>query len=310
MDPRPADANGWLEGKDFMPGYFGADFNSNQPSDDDLVKKGAGIFRDIKTRLKTFLGVLFNLETGQLKDNIIASTKLKDLNPNPSGEWTRVVVNSKGLVTDGDNPDTTAASYPRRTVFYRTSAIKDDGTTLSPAAGTDDEGLQVSEYSFTVPAGVNRLLVQLQGTGGGGGSVNTSGAGGGGGGSAAEAIIEVVPSDVYLIWVGHGGTGQVQGGAASVKGGMTKFEFDSTHKIECGGGTGGTATANGIGGTPTAWTWAVQKAFGRDGSTTSGGAAGGYFHFGDGGGGTPVNGSAAPGGLGGDGRVVITYFTV
>lgn len=292
-----------------MAGYLGADFNANQPSDDDLVKKGAGIFRDIKLRLKTMFAVLFDLETGQLRDNIVTSAKLKDLNPSPEGEWKTVAVNSKGLVTSGSNPDEATASVPRRIVFYQASAIWDDGTVVASAAATDDEGLQVSEYSFTIPENVTRLMVQVQAAGGGGGSSGTSGAGGGGGGAATEAILEVTPSDVYLVWVGHGGTGEVQGGAAAVKGGMSKFEFDSTHKIECEGGTGGTSTDSGVGGTPTTFTWAVQKAFGANGTDTEGGLAGGYFHFGDGFGGAPTNGSAAPGLDGGDGRVIITYWT-
>jgi hypothetical protein len=293
-----------------MAGYLGADFNANQPSNDDLVKKGAAIFRDIKTRLKTFFAVLFDLETGQLKDNIITSAKLKDLNPDPTGTWKTVTVNEKGLVTAGTNPDESSASFPRRIVYYFTGAIQDDGTNIAASAAFDDNGLAVAEYSFTVPAGVTRLMVQLQGAGGGGGSINTSGAGGGGGGSAAEAIIEVIPSDVYLIWVGQGGTGQVQGGAAAVAGAMSKFEFDATHNIECEGGGAGTEVAVGAGGIATATTWAVMKKNGTDGTTTSGGLAGGYFHFGDGGGGTPENGGTAPGLDGGDGRLILTYWSI
>lgn len=293
-----------------MAGFLGSDFNANQPSDDDLVKKGAGIFRDIKTRLKTFFGVLFNLETGELKDNIIAYAKLKTLNPDPAGTWTSVVVNNKGLVTAGTNPDVSTPSIPKRYLYYPASGLDPDGETLAGSLTIDDEGLTIREYSFTVPENVTRLVVQVQGAGGGGGSDGASGAGGGGGGSATEAIIEVSPSDVYLIWVGQGGTGMVQGGAAAVKGGMTKFEFDSLHKIECEGGSPGTGVGTGQGGVATVWSWVAQKKNGTIGTTTSGGLAGGYFNFGQGGGGSPTNGSAAPGLDGGEGRVIITYWTV
>jgi hypothetical protein len=293
-----------------MAGYFGADFNPNQPSDNDLVKKGAGIFRDIKSRLRTFLGVLFNLETGQLKDNIVGSDKLKDLLPSPAGTGNTVVVNSKGQVTQLSTVDYAVASIPRRYVYRFAAGTDPNGETIAGSLSSDDDGRVVRMFSFTVPEGASRMMVQVQGAGGGGGSINSTGAGGGGAGGGVEAILPVEESDVYLIWVGQGGTGQVQGGAAAQNGAITKFEFDPSNKIECPGGTAGNASSGGAGGTTDVfgWTAYAQSKLGTDGTTSNGGTAGGYFNFGDGGGGAPTNGGSAPGLDGGNGRVVITFW--
>ncbi len=108
-----------------MPGKFGADFNSAQPSDDDLVKNGAGWIRDIKARLKTTWAVLFNLETGELKDDVIGYAKLTDLSPDPAGTFTQVTVNAKGLVTAGTSVASTAV--PVGAVIFWPADVTPDG---------------------------------------------------------------------------------------------------------------------------------------------------------------------------------------
>lgn len=296
-----------------MAGFFGADFNANQPSDDDLVKKGAAIFRDIKGRLKTTWGVLFNLEDGNLKPNIISHDKLKDLDPDPSGSWNRVEVNEKGLVVAGEEESTAVASLPQRYVYRFAEGRDPDGAAIAGSLDADGDGLVVRAFSFTVPEGVDKIIVQVQGAGGGGGSNATSGAGGGGGGGGVEAILDVNPSDVYLVWVGQGGTGEIQGGAAAVDGAMTKFEFDGSSKIECPGGENGATAASGAGGSTDVYGWTAyaQSNSGSAGTTTAGGQAGGRgFAFDSGAGGSPTNGSASPGLDGAHGRVIITYWTV
>src|SRR5262245_52454852 len=66
-------------------------------------------------------------------------------------------------------------------------------------------------FTFTVPAGVTRLYVELIGAGGGGGGgggeVLVPGPGGGGGaGASLRSVLPVVPGDTYTIQVGGGGT--------------------------------------------------------------------------------------------------------
>lgn len=296
-----------------MPGFLGADFNASQPSDDALVKNGAAEFRNLKSRIKTFEGVLHNLETGELKDNIVGYAKLKDLSPDPSGEGNWVTVNEKGLVTAVEEVDNDVASIPKRYIYRFSSTYKGvdpDGTTIEGTLTTDPDGLTVRTYNFTVPAGVTRIMVQVQGAGGGGGY--GGGEAGGGSGGAVEAILTVEPSDVFLVTVGKGGDGKVDGGAASQKGALTQFYFSPTHFIECaGGGAGG--GSGGSGGTADVfgWTPLAQARLGSQGSSTVDTyvAAGGYFSWGDGGGGAAQT-SGGFGSDGGDGRIIITYWTI
>lgn len=110
-----------------MAGKLGNDFNIGQPSDDDLVKNGAGWIRDVKARLKSFLGVLFNLETGDFQDNVIAKEKLRDLSPSPAGTWVQVNVNSKGLVTGGTPGAVSSAFVPTGAVIWYPVATVPDG---------------------------------------------------------------------------------------------------------------------------------------------------------------------------------------
>jgi hypothetical protein len=84
-----------------MAGKLGADFNANTPSDDDAVKWGAQAIRDIKARLKAWASQIFDLDSGQLKDNVVGSSKLANLQPSPAGTWDSVTVNEKGQVTGG-----------------------------------------------------------------------------------------------------------------------------------------------------------------------------------------------------------------
>src|SRR3989344_8786737 len=72
-------------------------------------------------------------------------------------------------------------------------------------------------YEWTVPSGVNEILVKTYGAGGGGGTGvktyhhNVSGFGGGGGGYA-EGKFAVKPGTVYTIVVGQGGVSGEGGG--------------------------------------------------------------------------------------------------
>lgn len=97
---------------------LGADFDSAVPADGESLNLGSSRIRDIKARLKSWAAVLFNLETGNLNDNVIVSDKLATLSPNPATNnspaiaipsgatsYRRVQVNSKGQVIGGDSPD-------------------------------------------------------------------------------------------------------------------------------------------------------------------------------------------------------------
>lgn len=299
-----------------MAGKFGADFNASQPSDADLVKKGAQWIRDIKSRIKTTFGVMFNLETGQLLDNVVASASLKDLNPDPSGSWNRVTVNKKGQVTAGAEEEQVISAKPYRWIYNYGTGLGPAGV-IARSLDVDDDGLNVASYSFTVPAGVTRLNVRVFGAGGGGGfNVTPLTAQGGGGGGYTETLVDVSEGDVFLIWAGEGGVGMTAGGDPAKKGAMTKFEFDPLRYAKAFGGLPGNATepgSPGAGETTSAFSgWGPNFDMeGNWGTPYNGGSGGG-----GGGGGTAAHigsgGLPASTGAGGDagsmGCVVVDYW--
>lgn len=286
-----------------MAGKFGADFNADQPSDADLVKKGALWIRDIKSRIKTTWAVCFNTETGQPLDNVFPSASLKTLNPNPTGSWNRVTVNNKGQVTAGAEEEVTLGA-----ILYRTTYRFDDGTDPSGVAivkvgGVDDEGNTVATYSFVFPAGVTRIRVRVQGAGGGSGT----GDGGGGGGGYAEAVIEGSEGDTWLVWVGE----SVEDGLGSPhRSASSRFYFDVLKYVKCAGGYSAVSPTGAAGGdVDVAGVNVVLEIAGGMGSTEIGGGAGC---------GAPSTNSAvkgagsgaiAEGTLGGDGFVIVDYWS-
>lgn len=103
--------------------------------------------------------------------------------------------------------------------FYNTNAkSKLTGTFTIPHSS--QSYLTAGTYTFTVPAGVTKLLIFVTGGGGGGsGAINDSqyyGYGGGGGGSSA-ILATVTPDQTIAVIVGAGGTGGVS--ASSYTGG-------------------------------------------------------------------------------------------
>jgi|GEM_PF-1547437 len=105
----------------------------------------------------------------------------------------------------------------------------------SNAQTTTDSFTTPGTGSFTVPAGVSQITVEVWGAGGGGSSANT--AAGGGGGGYARSVLAVSPGDAFSYTVGAGGAAGIDGGDSS---------FDST--IIGGGGGSGTGSTGGVGG--------------------------------------------------------------
>ncbi|KDN56606.1 Ig-like domain-containing protein [Flavobacterium seoulense] len=142
-----------------------------------------------------------------------------------------------------------------------------------------------SSGTFTVPAGVINVNVQVWGAGGAGGGSTANGNGGSGGGSGGYTTnpsFSVSPNTSINYTVGIGGIGST--GVNGTSGGQSTFS-----SLIANGGTGGTANSGsgGVGGTATG------------GSTNTIGSVGG-----NGGGNTGGNGGNAPasGGTGGSGR--------
>jgi hypothetical protein len=181
-------------------------------------------------------------------------------------------------------------------------------------------------FSFTVPAGVTKIMVEVWGGGGGGGTNSTTGSysyGGSGGGYGKE-VINVVAGNSYTITVGAGGSGGASwanGGAGnsssfgalvSATGGIGGWSPGGTGPYQIGAGGTSTASFNVSGQrTPTLYNT------GGNGGNSYGGSGGigatngissspGIAPGGGGGGGCLSSGFTA-GAQGGAGRVVVWY---
>ena len=147
-------------------------------------------------------------------------------------------------------------------------------------------GLAIAQQSFTtsgtftVPAGVTSVTVEVIGAGGRGGD---NGAGGGGGGGYSSGVYNVVPGETHAVIVGLATSGNGQSSVASLGLSATKGSNGTSQinpQIIGGGGNGGF----GIGGQ-------INR--------TGGAGGGGYYtYFGGGGGGAA--GSVSNGGNGGN----------
>jgi hypothetical protein len=177
--------------------------------------------------------------------------------------------------------------------------------------------------TFTVPAGVTKIMVEVWGGGGGGGLNSTAttryGYGGGGGGYG-KGIFTVTSGTNYTITIGAGGLA----GTASANGGTGGTSSVGT-LITATGGTGGLSfgvmgVATGEGGTSSAvfsitgksasmWDGFGGDSFGGGGGNggTNGKSAGQGIAPGGGGGGGAPNTGFTSGAAGGAGRIVIWY---
>lgn len=118
----------------------------------------------------------------------------------------------------------------------------------SPPAPPSPYGVRefLANGSFTVPANVTQLMVEMWGAGGGAvqqGCGFASTFGGGGSGAYTRDVITVVPLKTYEINVGAGGA--VGGG----NGGDSQIVYQGSDVLTfAGGGQGGSSSANGAGG--------------------------------------------------------------
>jgi hypothetical protein len=162
--------------------------------------------------------------------------------------------------------------------------------------------LTAASGTYTTPAGVKAIMVELVGGGGGSGGIAASGttnqygcAGGGGGGGAYTRELIVSPAASYAYTVGAAGTAGISGGTApGGSGGTTQFNGAA---ITAPGGSGGQGDS-----TPTLGSVALGGAGGVAGAggdfMATGGAGGAgfesrYFVIG-GQGGNSIYGGGAP----------------
>lgn len=184
-------------------------------------------------------------------------------------------------------------------------------TPTAGGGGFNDMQVFISSGSFTIPAGITKVMVEVIGGGGAGGQGNgaaTPGQGGQGGGYS-KGIFFVTPGDIHAVTVGSGGTAPStncnSGLAAAQRGGQSSFGT----LISATGGWGGNGCGydTGNGGTGTGGQLNIQGEDGWQGYDTSvrnvGGKSGaGINYYGKGGRGTAFFGD--PGNPG----IVIVYW--
>jgi hypothetical protein len=267
-----------------MPGMLGSDFDPAQPEDSDSVKFGADWIRDLKRRVKLFTSVLFNLETGQLRDRVVRHQSLADMTPPVAGTWSKVWVNSKGLVYKGENPVEQQTAQLYAAMFYAAAGgggyvIERTGLTplsgIAPGAGdangifiqnADYDGVggvgalppysnlypvrgQYSEFVWTPPVGVRRIRATV--IGGGGGTYDGGGGAffGGGGGEMVETTftLDGTGQQALSIIVGSEGAygSAVVNNSATKDGLPSRVSVGASIYVEAGCGVGATNSAAG-----------------------------------------------------------------
>lgn len=188
---------------------------------------------------------------------------------------------------------------PRQTILatpYSIYAQSAGGIIAGGIAGIPNMQVFTTSGIFTVPSGVNKIMVEVWAGGGGGGNANifsVCSAGGGGGGGFGKDVFGVTPGNIFTVTVGTGGSAGQSGGSSSfgalisASGGSAGASV-SQNSSAGDGGAGGTSLAT----------------FNSNGASGSGGAVGSSLHTGSlTGGQSIVAGGAggAAGGLGGGG---------
>ncbi len=115
-----------------MAGFLGSDFDPAQPPDSGPRRDGAFWLRDIRTRLKAFFNILFDLETGQLKTGAVIAAALANTGVAP-GTYKSVTVDAQGRVTAATNP-TTVGGYGITDALTTSSVV----TTVQGGTGVND----------------------------------------------------------------------------------------------------------------------------------------------------------------------------
>lgn len=174
-------------------------------------------------------------QAATIANNAVSNAKLADMNA--------LTVKSRVANSSGDPSDLALSDG---------ETAKRVGTSLV-SAGYGPVNIEVltsgTAATYTVPAGVYRLLVVAQGPGGGGGGADggSSNAGVGAGGSSGgycEKIFSVIPGATFTYTIGTGGAGGIAGNNSGSSGsGPTLFDEAGTPMSAGAGGGGGSMAA-------------------------------------------------------------------
>lgn len=153
--------------------------------------------------------------------------------------------------------------------------------------------IYTANNTYTSPANVHYVLVEAWGGGGGGGSAG----GGGGGGAYSRSILYISNSSNYTVTVGAGGGGGTAG-AYGFDGGSSWFNSTGTILAAGGGGGGGSGSGRVAGAAGSAGAGIGQIKY-SGGSGSAGIAGAPYNGAGGGGAGNLEDGASASGTSGG-----------
>jgi hypothetical protein len=146
-----------------MAGYFGSDFDPSNPADTDAVSQGANRMRDIKQRIKTFFGGLFNLENATWNSAVIPSAALEAIVGLTAGTYTNVTltVNEQGQVT---SVSTGSAGSFKAVGAVETYATGGTGLSSAPANGQIPIGTGAGYALAALTAGTGIIVTPGSGT--------------------------------------------------------------------------------------------------------------------------------------------------
>ena len=191
------------------------------------------------------------------------------------------------------------------------------GNSVSLPISTSTGGVQVfstaGSYTFTVPANVTNITVEVWGGGGGGSagsqgesSTNKNWGAGGGSGSYGKNFFQVEAGQEYTVTIGTGGSGGLSPNGSGANGGSTSFGT----LLTAGGGFGASGTTGGNGGTCTALFYenGIKGGNGASGCASCSAGAGGAHvgpncNYGKGG-----NGSFTSTAQSGQGGLLVVYW--
>lgn len=228
---------------------LGKDFNSSEPTESAYVRSAssdqlATLLRDLKSRIKSFFGVVFDPDSAQLKTSTVPHTALAPLSPDPAGVgYRRFTVDRKGRIIAGNTTPPSTAPRPFRAVFTtaygrvdRESGFFDlpKSKVSFPHSGyplLNDSAYVFSadKYLFVVPEGVNRVRYHLVGSGEGADQQSTPNEVGEGA-SAVEGTMKTIPGEVLEVFVAYG-TPTHSGGASKAYGYSFIMSEDKTRLI-------------------------------------------------------------------------------
>jgi hypothetical protein len=199
---------------------LGADFNASKPTEADFVRHPskpnlATEIRFIRSRLKSFLGAVMDLESGDFKDSVVPQAALVEHPDKPDSApdfYREVTVDARGFVVKGGKDAKIYAPRIFRAVYASDGSIQESETGLirDPAANNSQWPVGkllkadsfilplVREYRFFAPKNVTRIQVVCVG-----GGLKGSASAAGENARVSWISFSVVPGEQYRVLVGQ-----------------------------------------------------------------------------------------------------------